>query len=201
MKYLRYLLIFVPLAFLVEFIEAIHNPMLLFAFACIGLIPLAGLLGEATEELAIHTGPRIGGLLNATLGNAAELIITIVALSAGKIDLVKASITGSILGNLLLILGASLLLGGLKNGIQRFDRGLAGMSADMMMLAVIGLIIPTMFELLHEVQIGQVDVFSTSVRDPALELVKPVGRRHLDRVVCAQHRVPLPAATRRRARP
>src|SRR5690348_14199083 len=107
-KYLRYLLIFVPVAFAVEFIPAIHSPLLLFVFACAGLVPLAGLLGEATEELSIHTGPKVGGLLNATLGNAAELIITVVALSQGELDLVKASITGSILGNLLLILGASL---------------------------------------------------------------------------------------------
>ncbi len=171
MKYLRYLLVFVPLAFLVEFIEAIHSPILIFAFACIGLIPLAGLLGEATEELAIHTGPRVGGLLNATLGNAAELIITIVALSAGKVDLVKASITGSILGNLLLILGFSLLLGGWKHGIQRFDRNLTGMSATMMLLAVIGLIIPTLLELIREIQIGQLDVFDTAVRDPALDAI------------------------------
>ena len=99
MKYLRYLLIFVPLAALAEF--ALHNPLLIFIFSCIGLVPLAGLLGEATEELAIHTGPKIGGLLNATLGNAAELIITIVALSAGKYELVKASITGSILLSLI----------------------------------------------------------------------------------------------------
>jgi Ca2+:H+ antiporter len=168
-KYLRYLLIFVPLAFLVEFVEAIHSPLLVFTFSCIGLIPLAGVLGEATEELAIHTGPKIGGLLNATLGNAAELIITIVALSAGKVDLVKASITGSILGNLLLILGFSLLLGGLKHGVQRFDRGLTGMSGTMMLLAVIGLMIPTLMELVQEIQIGQVDVFDTSVRDPNLD--------------------------------
>jgi Ca2+:H+ antiporter len=168
-KYLRYLLIFVPLAFSVEYIEAIYSPLLVFLFCCIGLVPLAGLLGEATEELAIHTGPKIGGLLNATLGNAAELIITIVALSAGKIELVKASITGSILGNLLLILGLSLLLGGLKHGVQRFDRNLTGMSATMMLLAVIGLIIPTLMELVHEIDIGQVDVFDTSVRDPALD--------------------------------
>jgi Ca2+:H+ antiporter len=132
---------------------------------------LAGLLGEATEELAIHTGPKVGGLLNATLGNAAELIITIVALSAGKIELVKASITGSILGNLLLILGFSLLLGGLKHGVQRFDRGLTGMSATMMLLAVIGLIIPTLLELIREAQFGQVDVFNTTVRDPALDSI------------------------------
>lgn len=166
MKYLRYLLIFLPLAVLAEVFH--WNPTLIFGFSAIALIPLAGLLGEATEELAIHTGPKVGGLLNATLGNAAELIITIVALSAGKFDLVKASITGSILGNLLLILGASLLLGGIRHGIQRFDRGLAGMSASMMLLAVIGLVIPTLFELVREVQIGKVDVFSTNVDDPAL---------------------------------
>jgi Ca2+:H+ antiporter len=166
LKYLRYLLIFVPLAVAAELLE--WNPLIIFSFSCIALIPLAGLLGEATEELAIHTGPKVGGLLNATLGNAAELIITIVALSAGKLDLVKASITGSILGNLLLILGASLLLGGLKNGIQRFDRGLVGMSGTMMMLAVIGLLIPTLFELVHEIELGRVDVFNTNVNDPAL---------------------------------
>ncbi|MGH2542108.1 MAG: calcium/proton exchanger, partial [Ardenticatenaceae bacterium] len=109
-------------------------------------IPLAGLLGEATEELAIHTGPRIGGLVNATLGNAAELIITIVALNNGLIELVKASITGSILGNLLLITGAALLLGGLKNGIQTFDRRVTGLAATQMTLAVIALAIPTLFD-------------------------------------------------------
>lgn len=167
MQYLRYLLIFVPLAAAAELLG--WNPLLIFGFSCIALIPLAGLLGEATEELAIHTGPQIGGLLNATLGNAAELIITIVALSAGKVDLVKASITGSILGNLLLILGASLLFGGLKNGVQRFDRTLAGVSATMMTLAVIGLIVPTLFELLRELQAGRLDVFNTSVQDPALD--------------------------------
>ena len=167
MKFLRYLLVFVPLAVVAEL--AHWSPLLIFIFSCIALIPLAGLLGDATEELAIHTGPKVGGLLNATLGNAAELIITIVALSAGKIELVKASITGSILGNLLLILGGSLLLGGLKHGIQRFDRGLAGMSSTMMFLAVIGLIIPTLFELIRELQIGKLDVFNTSVSDPALD--------------------------------
>src|SRR6266498_4334538 len=164
--YLRYLLVFVPLAALAWFLA--WNGVLIFAFACVALIPLAGLLGEATEELAIHTGPKVGGLLNATLGNAAELIITIVALSAGRVELVKASITGSILGNLLLILGASLLLGGLKNGVQRFDRNLASISATMMTLAVIGLIIPTLFEIVHEIQIGRVDLFNTNVGDPAL---------------------------------
>jgi Ca2+:H+ antiporter len=167
MNMLRYMLIFVPLAFLAEWF--FPNPLLVFALSCIALIPLAGLLGEATEELAIHVGPKVGGLLNATLGNAAELIITIVALREGKIELVKASITGSIPGNLLLILGLSLLLGGLRHGIQTFDRNLTGVAATMMMLSVVGMMIPTLFELLREVQSGKVDVFNTEVRDPALD--------------------------------
>src|SRR5919202_5721160 len=155
------MLVFIPLALIAEYI--LHNPLLVFVFSCVALVPLAGLLGEATEELAIITGPKVGGLLNATLGNAAELIITIVALREGKLELVKASITGSILGNLLLILGFSLLLGGLKNGFQRFDRTLTGMSGTMMLLAVIGLIIPTLLELVREAQAGRVDVFDTTV--------------------------------------
>jgi Ca2+:H+ antiporter len=150
MNILRYMLIFVPIAFLAEWF--FPNPLLVFALSCIALIPLAGLLGEATEELAIHVGPKVGGLLNATLGNAAELIITIVALREGKIELVKASITGSILGNLLLILGLSLLLGDLRPGIQTFDRNLTGVAATMMMLSVVGMMIPTLFELLRDVQ-------------------------------------------------
>ncbi len=167
MNWLRYLLIFVPIAFVAEF--WLHNPLLVFICSCIALIPLAGLLGEATEELAVHTGPQVGGLLNATLGNAAELIIAIVALSQGKIELVKASITGSILGNLLLILGLSLLIGGVRHGIQRFDRQAAGVAASMMTLAVIGLIVPTLFEVLHEIQLGELELFNTQVVDPALD--------------------------------
>ncbi len=169
MRYLRYMLIFVPLAVIAEFF--LHVNTLIFATSALALIPLAGLLGEATEELAIHTGPKIGGLLNATLGNAAELIITIVALRAGQYELVKASITGSIIGNLLLILGFALLLGGLRHGVQRFDRGLAGMSASMMLLAVAGLMVPTLFELLVEIRDGRLDVFDTLVQDPALDII------------------------------
>jgi Ca2+:H+ antiporter len=162
------MLVFVPVAFLLEYVPALKNETLLFAVCCLGLIPLAGYLGEATEELAVHTGPRIGGLLNATLGNAAELIITIVALQAGKFELVKASITGSILGNLLLILGASLLFGGLRNGIQKFDRRTTGVNSSMMTLAVIGLIIPTLFEVLRQISASNLDVFSTQANDAAL---------------------------------
>lgn len=126
--------------------ELLHwPPIVIFAAACAALIPLAGLIGESTEMLAEITGPKLGGLLNATLGNAAELIITIVALREGLNELVKASITGSILGNLLLVLGASLLIGGLKNGKQVFDRVRAGQNANMLLLALIALTIPSLF--------------------------------------------------------
>jgi Ca2+:H+ antiporter len=150
LKVLRFFLVFVPLALAAEWL--FHSPGLVFVFAGLGLLPLAGAMGEATEQLAHRTGERVGGLLNATLGNAAELIITIVALKAGKVELVKASIVGSILGNLLLILGLSLLVGGLKNGLQRFDPRAAGTASTMMLLSVIGLLIPTLFELVHKVQ-------------------------------------------------
>jgi len=122
---------------------------LVFATACVAVLPLAGYMGEATEHLAARTGPTLGGLLNATFGNAAELIIAIVALRAGLVELVKASITGSILGNLLLILGLSLVAGGLRKPIVRFNRTAAGVSAGMLAIAVTGLVFPAIFHQLH----------------------------------------------------
>ena len=142
-KFIHLLLVFVPLALIVELTGS--SPVLVFVLAGLGLIPLADLIGEGTEELAAHIGPRFGGLLNATLGNAAELIITVFAISEGLLDLVLASITGSIIGNLLLVLGLSLLLGGLKNGIQTFDRRQAGINATLLLLAVFALAIPSLF--------------------------------------------------------
>jgi Ca2+:H+ antiporter len=143
MRYLRWLLLLIPVAILVEL--AHWNEVLLFATSALAVIPLAGLMGEATEALAEKTGPRIGGLLNATLGNAAELIITLFAVSAGLLDLVKASLIGSILGNVLLVMGFSIFVGGLKNGVQKFDRARVGMDATMTILAVIALSIPSFF--------------------------------------------------------
>lgn len=153
MKYVNYgLLIIVPIAIAGKFLG--WSPILVFATAALGVVPLAGWLGTATEALAVHTGPRLGGLLNATLGNAAELIITLVAIRAGALnpelreglnELVKASITGSILGNVLLILGFSILLGGLRNGVQHFDRRHAGVNSTMLILAVIALGVPSLF--------------------------------------------------------
>lgn len=141
---IKLLLIFAPIAFIAK--QAGADPVLVFILAALGIIPLADLIGEATEELAIHTGPRLGGLLNATLGNAAELIITIFAIREGLLDLVKASIVGSILGNLLLVLGLSLLMGGLKHGIQKFDSKTAGLNATLLILAVVALAIPSLFD-------------------------------------------------------
>lgn len=126
-------------------------PLLTFTLACLAVLPLAGWMGEATEHLAAHTGPATGGFLNATFGNAAELIIAIAALQKGYVELVKASITGSILGNLLLILGLSLCVGGLKRETLTFNRTSASMSAGMLALAVVGLVFPSLFHHLHPV--------------------------------------------------
>src|SRR6476469_3267831 len=116
-----------------------------FVVAAIAILGLAWIVGLSTERLGALTGPQVGGILNATFGNIAELIISFFALQAGLIDVVKASITGSIIGNLLLVLGASALLGGLKNGVQRFDARVAGSNAALLVLAAIGLFIPGVF--------------------------------------------------------
>jgi Ca2+:H+ antiporter len=142
------LLLAVPVSIVLGYV--VHAPgVWVFFVACLGVLPLAGLMGEATEHLAHRTGPTIGGLLNATFGNAAELIIAIVALRAGLVELVKASITGSILGNLLLILGLALIAGGTNRQELRFNRTNAGMSAGMLALAVVGLVFPALFHSVH----------------------------------------------------
>lgn len=143
-RILYLMLALTPIALIAELAHG--SPVLVFVLAALALIPLADLIGEATEELAVYTGPRIGGLLNATLGNAAELIITIFAIREGLLDLVRASITGSILGNLLLVLGFSILFGGLKHGLQTFDRRTAVINSTLMILAVVALMIPSFFD-------------------------------------------------------
>lgn len=143
MKLLRWFFLAVPLALLAE---VLHAPAVLtFSLAALGIIPLAALLGEGTEGVAAHLGPRLGGLLNATLGNAAELIITILAIRRGLLEVVKASITGSIVGNPLLVMGMSFVAGGLKHGRQRFERTEAGHKATMLFLALIALGVPSLF--------------------------------------------------------
>ncbi|MBV9134138.1 MAG: calcium/proton exchanger [Chloroflexi bacterium] len=145
-RWLYALIVFGVLAVVGEALGA--PPVLVFAAACIGLIPLAGLIGHATGQLATRVGPHWGGLLNATFGNAAELIITILALHQGLFTLVKASITGSIIGNTLLVLGMALLVGGLRHGILTFDLRQAGLTSALMILAVASLFLPAVFSTL-----------------------------------------------------
>lgn len=139
------MLAFVPLCILLEMSHA--DPVWIFITAGLAIIPLAGLMGTATEHLAEHLGAGIGGLLNATFGNAAELIIGFIALQAGLIDVVKASITGSIIGNILLVLGASILAGGLKYETQYFNRTAASLGVTLLALSTISLIIPALFHM------------------------------------------------------
>lgn len=143
MKILRLLLIFIPLSIAAEIL---HLPAtFVFVFSALGIIPLAGIMGEATEEISFFSGPRIGGFLNATFGNATELIIAFFALKAGLFDVVKASIAGSVIGNILLVLGASMLAGGMKYKTQKFNRKAIDTSASMLLFSVIGLVIPAIF--------------------------------------------------------
>ena len=142
-SWLDCLLIFVPVTIALEVLRA--DPLLVFISACLAIIPLAGLLGRATEHLTTHVGAGIGALLNASLGNAAELIIALVALREGLHDVVKASLTGSILGNILLVLGVSMFAGGMKYERQKFNQTAAGTGASLLLLAAVGLIIPALF--------------------------------------------------------
>lgn len=140
---LNLLLLLIPIAVTGRFLH--WPPLAIFILSGLAIVPLAKWMGTATEELAFHVGPGLGGLLNATFGNATELIIAVFALRAGLIDVVKASITGSIVGNLLFVLGLALLLGGWKRDKQEFNRTAAGASSSQLTLAVIGLIIPAVF--------------------------------------------------------
>jgi Ca2+:H+ antiporter len=121
---------------------------LTFGVAALTILGLAYTLGHATEQLGAAAGPRIGGIMNATVGNVGELIIAAFLILDGRIEVVHASITGSIIGNLLLVLGASLLIGGLKNGVQEYDAQATGMNAASLILATIGLIVPATFAFL-----------------------------------------------------
>jgi Ca2+:H+ antiporter len=121
------------------------EPTLTFGVAAVTILALAYLLGHATEQLGAAAGPKIGGIMNATVGNIGEIIIAAFLILDGKLEIVHASITGSIIGNLLLVLGASLLVGGIKNGVQQYDQEVVGMNAASLILATIGLIVPATF--------------------------------------------------------
>lgn len=136
-----FLLVFVPISVILDLVHADH--LIIFIIAVIALIPLAKLIGDSTEHLSTHYGSTLGSLLNVTFGNAAEIIIAVVAINAGLIDLVKASITGAILGNIMLIFGLSMIAGGIRKKEQLFSRENAGLQSTMIFLAIIGLAIPT----------------------------------------------------------
>lgn len=150
------LLIFVPVSAAAHFLG--WGELTVFITAAIAIIPLAGWMGQATEEIAVVSGPSLGGLLNATFGNATELIIALIALNEGLITVVKSSITGSIIGNLLLVMGLSMLLGGIKFKEQDFQPVIARMNASSMNLAVIAILLPT-----------AVDFTSPSITEPTLQ--------------------------------
>lgn len=135
------MLVFIPISLVGEYLE--WSPVTIFCTAALGIVPLASFMGEATEEIAVVVGPNLGGLLNATFGNATELILAFIALKSGLVEVVKATITGSIISNLLLVMGFAMFLGGLKFKEQDFPSTAARMNASSMNLAVIAILIPT----------------------------------------------------------
>jgi Ca2+:H+ antiporter len=147
MRPVHYLGIFIPVAVALEIAHA--GPLLVFSAAALAVIPCAAVMGEATEAIAAKTGPGIGGLLNVTFGNAPELIIAFFALKEGLQEVVKASIIGSIIGNILLVMGAAMLVGGLGRAKQTFSRTAANAQCAMLFLAVAALIFPAIFQLIH----------------------------------------------------
>lgn len=141
---MKWLLVLMPLAIVLEHL-APERSLLIFIVAGLGIIPLASLMAQATGSLAVKLGPAVGGLLNATFGNAAELIIALAALRNGLHDMVKASLAGTIIGNILFVLGVAMVLGGARHGEQRYDARAARTQATMLTLAVIALIMPAAY--------------------------------------------------------
>ncbi len=144
------LLVFVPLALLAAVFHL--SPLLVFFLSAFAIIPLAKYIGDATAELSIHTNPGISGLLNATFGNAPELIVGLFALHAGLIEVVKASIIGSVLGNVLLVLGTAILAGSWKRERQKFNATAAKAGCSMLLLATIALVVPAIFQVTYSIQ-------------------------------------------------
>ncbi|MGI5842666.1 MAG: calcium/proton exchanger [Candidatus Xenobium sp.] len=159
---LNWLLVFVPITLLLEYVWPTRAAVV-FMCSCLAIIPLAGVMGHATEGLAARAGAGVGGLLNATFGNAAEMIIAFMALSKGLHDVVKASLTGSIIGNILLVLGLSILVGGWKRERQRFNAMAASMGSTMLLLAAVSLVVPAAYAALA----GGTD---TAVKDLSAEI-------------------------------
>jgi len=158
---LDWLLVLVPVSIVLEL--AGGNELLIFLTAAGAILPLAGLIGRSTDQLALHTGPRIGGLVNATFGNVTELVIAFFLILDDQVDIVKASLTGSIIGNLLLVLGLSFLLGGLKHEEQTYNGRAATIHATSLVLAVTGLLMPALFALAGRESFAQREVVGGTV--------------------------------------
>src|SRR5947199_3816815 len=158
----RWLLVAIPVSWVLAWLGA--PALAVFAAAGLAVVPLAAEMGVATEVLAARTGAATGGLLNATFGNAAELIVAVVALRAGLVDLVKASLIGSILGNLLLILGLALVAGGVTRPTITFNRATAGTGGAMLLLAVVGLVVPALFAQAHPAAAPEIALDRKSTR-------------------------------------
>ncbi|MGK7915345.1 MAG: calcium/proton exchanger [Prochloraceae cyanobacterium] len=154
------LLIFIPISIAAYFLD--WGPTVVFITSALAIVPLAAFMGTATEEIAVVLGPNVGGLLNATFGNATELILALIALKKGLIEVVKATITGSIIGNLLLVMGFAMLLGGLRYKEQKFQPTAARLNASSMNLAVVALLVPTAVEY-SSTGIGQTTLQQLSV--------------------------------------
>lgn len=153
------MLVFIPISIAAELLHL--DGIIVFATAALAIVPLAGFMGKATEELSKQVGAGIGGLLNATFGNATELIIAIFALNAGLFEVVKASLTGGIIGNMLLITGCSMLFGGLKREKQTFNSSVQGANSTMLALAAVGLIMPALVS--HIFDFGTVEALSLGI--------------------------------------
>ncbi|HEY5029902.1 MAG TPA: calcium/proton exchanger [Candidatus Angelobacter sp.] len=167
-RWLNLLLLFVPAAVILDLLHA--PPLAIFVASALAIAPLASALGESTGVLAAHCGPAVGGILSATMGNATEMIIAFFALHAGHINVVKASLSGSIIGNLLLVLGLSLVAGGIRNPVQRFSSTTSSMNSTTLMIAVAALVMPAVFNLTlfgtlqhHDVNLQNLSLWTSGV--------------------------------------
>lgn len=158
---LAWLLVFVPVAVVLEITHA--DPVIIFAVSALAILPLAGQIGHATEDMAARSGPQIGGLLNATFGNVTEMIIAFFLILEGELEVVKASITGSIIGNVLVVLGLAFLVGGWTREEQTFNRASAGLHSASLVIAVVGLMMPALFSFTPEASGFRTEAVSVGV--------------------------------------
>lgn len=158
---LEWLLVLVPVALVLEIVHA--TPPAIFFTSALAILPLAGLIGHATEQVAARTSPQLGGLMNATFGNVTELIIAFFLILEGQLEIVKASITGSIIGNVLLVLGLSFLVGGWRRQEQTFSRASAGLNSANLVVAVVALLLPSLFALTPEATTFRTEAISVAI--------------------------------------